>query len=191
MIHALVISIDGAESNGLELLSQAARDAELAVTAVGPTWDTSGSSAALSAVSHSGQVWVQTPEHDDGGLYALDATPAFIVRSSFYGTFGAQPDVVLAGVHEGRNTGQATLHSGTVGAALTGTARGCPSLAISADAGASEETVAHVAHLAVNWLLQLRQPCVLNVNIPDCSLEELRGIRKTTLGIREAGSGRR
>ena len=179
-MRALVTNADGVQNERLDLLAGAARDRGLSSTVVGPMWDTSGCSAALTAVSHSGRVWVHHATEEKPTL-AMEATPAFIVRSAFYGAFGPSPDVVLSGINDGTNTGYAALHSGTVGAALTGTARGCRALAISADFDTPEETSAYVARRAVGWLLALKRPCVLNVNIPNRPLEEIHGAVATTL----------
>lgn len=179
-MRALVTNADGVQNTRLDLLAGAARDRGLSSTVVGPTWDTSGCSAALTAVSRTGRVWVHHDTEEKPTL-AMEATPAFIVRSAFYGAFGPSPDVVLSGVNDGNNTGYAALHSGTVGAALTGTARGCRSLAISAEFDTPEETTAYVARRAVGWLLALQRPCVLNVNIPNRPLDDLQGIVPATL----------
>jgi Survival protein SurE len=45
--------------------------------------------------------------------------------------FGAPPELVLSGVNEGANIGRAVLHSGTVGAALTGALQGARAMAVS------------------------------------------------------------
>ena len=185
-MQALVTNVDGAESWGLQLLADVARDVGLTVTAVGPTWNASGSSAALGAVSHAGQVQVQHAAADGDDpepRLAVEATPAFIVRAALHGAIGLQPEVVLVGIHEGRNTGQAALHSGTLGAALTGALAGCPSLAISADFGTADEVAGHVARLAISWLLELGYPCALNVNIPNRDLSELGAATPTKLGL--------
>jgi 5'-nucleotidase len=44
---------------------------------------------------------------------------------------GAPPDVVVSGANFGQNIGPSTLHSGTVGAALTAMQQGHPAIAIS------------------------------------------------------------
>ncbi|EIV92813.1 5'/3'-nucleotidase SurE [Frankia sp. QA3] len=122
--------------------------------------------------------------------FAVHATPAMIVLVGVRGAFGLPPDVVLSGVNHGPNTGQAVLHSGTVGAALTARSHGVPALALSlASARPTHwETAARVTDQALGWLLThltdhsaSRTPVVLNVNVPDIAPEQLRGLRPATL----------
>ena len=72
-----------------------------------------------------------SPTPPDVDAYALDASPALCVLVGVLGGFGARPDVVLAGVNAGVNVGRSVLHSGTVGAILTGSQLGLSGLAVS------------------------------------------------------------
>jgi 5'-nucleotidase len=183
-----VTNDDGVESAGLETLAEAAQAAGLEVTVVAPCWDSSGSSASLTAVADDGLVPVERatlPSSWSPGIRVLGVhgAPAFIVRAAIFGAFGPAPDVVLSGVNRGANTGRAVLHSGTVGAALTAATHGRRALAISADIGESDrwDTAAGLAHQAVDWLINAPEGAVLNVNIPDRPLPDLCGVLATTL----------
>lgn len=120
------------------------------------------------------------------------------MRAAIYGAFGAPPDVVLSGVDRGPNTGRSMLHSGTVGAAMTAAIHGRPALALSAVMGSPGwSTAAWVAPQAIEWALRAPDSTLLNVNVPGCPVEEMRGIRVTELAsvgsvnacVSEAGQG--
>jgi 5'-nucleotidase len=103
-------------------------------------------------------------------------------------------------VNPGPNTGRATLHSGTVGAALTGANFGVSGLAVSIGVGEPVlyETAAAVAAAAVEWLERVDQRTTLNINVPNLPVAELRGVRWAKLApfgtvraaVVEAGEGR-
>jgi 5'-nucleotidase len=93
--------------------------------------------------------------------------------------------VVLSGVNHGPNTGHAILHSGTVGAALTAGTHRRSALALSLVSGRPShwETATAVARQALRWFLDhgTQDPLVLNVNVPDLPLPQLRGLRPAGL----------
>jgi 5'-nucleotidase len=107
-----------------------------------------------------------------------------IVFLAAQGGFGPRPDIVLSGINQGPNTGQAVLHSGTVGAALTAQTHGIPALAVSlASARPTHwDTAATAATRALDWFLRhAGRPVVANVNVPDRPAGELRGLRAARL----------
>ena len=100
------------------------------------------------------------------------------------GAFGEAPDLVLSGINHGANVGRAILHSGTVGAALTGALNGAWAMAVSLDVGMNPETfawpTAAVAALRlVPELLSVERGTSWNVNVPNRA--DHRGIREASL----------
>ena len=201
-MRALITNDDGVDSAGIRLLAGVALECELEAIVVAPAWDTSGASASLTAVQHDGQLRLDPrsyAELPDVPVYAVEAAPAFIVRAAAAGAFGKPPDVVLSGINNGPNTGHAILHSGTVGAALTAATFGVPSVAVSIGAAQQPhwETAALFARTAVRWLLASDQPTVLNVNVPDIPVDDVRGFDRVRLAafgavqtnITDAGEG--
>jgi 5'-nucleotidase len=206
--RALVTNDDGIHSPGLLTLARVAAEAGLDVVVAAPHEDRSGTSASLVATRDDDRLMLERVELD--GLpgvpaYAIEASPAYIIRAALGGAFSEPPDLVLSGVNLGPNSGRAVLHSGTVGAALTATAHGLPALAVSM-AGAGEwrwDTAAHVVGRVLEWLLQRgvngedAGPVTLNLNIPDVALDDLRGVRVAPLAtvgatqaeVGEAGEG--
>jgi len=196
-MRVLVTNDDGIDSAGLAALAAAAVDLGLDVVVAAPHQERSGTSASLTVLEEDGRLAVHL--HELAGLavdaYAVEATPAFIVMVAVDGAFGDPPDLVASGINHGPNAGQAVLHSGTVGAALTAHALGTPAVAFSATATRPHHlpTSAAVARSVLGWVLDdlgLLDSAVLNVNVPDIGLESLKGLRAASLASFGAVEGR-
>jgi 5'-nucleotidase len=201
-MRALVTNDDGLASDGLRWLASAAVDFGLDVVVAAPLQDSSGTSASLTAVEADGRIVVE--ERSLAGLehvpaYGVAATPGFIALIATRGAFGPAPDVVVSGINCGLNTGNAVLHSGTVGAALTARAHGCRALAVSIATGEPLHwsTAAQISEQAMRWLVDIDDRVVLNVNVPNVVPDAVRGVRQGTLApfgsvqttIAESGKG--
>ncbi|MEA2685048.1 MAG: 5/3-nucleotidase [Actinomycetota bacterium] len=190
-MRALVTNDDGIGSEGIRHLALAAVGLGLDVVAAAPFRDSSGASASLIAVQEDDRIVVERRALDglDGvPTYAVAAAPGFISLLAVRGAFGAPPDIVLSGINRGLNTGHAILHSGTVGAALTGSTLGRPGVAVSLETGWPQEaavlhweTAAHVAALVVPWVLEGDDAIVLNVNAPNVEVAALKGLCRARL----------
>jgi len=183
---ALITNDDGIDSEGLRQLAVTAQAAGLDVLVAAPIEEASGTGGALTAVQTDGRTLVEerTLEGLDGvRCLAVAAAPAFIVRIACRGGFGRAPDVILSGINRGANTGNAVLHSGTVGAALTGNLEGRPALAVSLASSTTQHwgTAAHVVAGVLPRLLSGDEPMVLNLNVPNVVASELRGLRQARL----------
>ncbi|SRR6266702_118592 len=184
-MRALITNDDGIDSTGLHTLTRIA--AGLEVTVAAPYAERSGSSPALSALEADGRLLVQ--DRVLVGMpgvraVAARASPALIVFLAAHGAFGSRPGIVLSGINNGPNTGQAVLHSGTVGAALTAQTHGIPALAISLASAepAHWDTAATAAARALDWFLRhADNPLAASVNVPDLPADKLRGLRDARL----------
>jgi 5'/3'-nucleotidase len=190
MTRVLITNDDGIAAVGLRWLARAARDAGLDVMVAAPAAEASGSGAAIIAVEKDGRIPIDDrdlPGLDGVPAYAVAAPPALITLIASHGAFAEKPDIVLSGINMGANTGRAILHSGTVGAALTGAANGLSSMAVSLDVGLSPrekphwQTAAAVAADVLPALLDADAPVVFNLNVPDLAVDEVRGLRRATL----------
>ncbi|WP_426510725.1 5'/3'-nucleotidase SurE [Dactylosporangium sp. McL0621] len=199
-MRILVTNDDGIDSPGLLTLAEWVMRAGYETVVAAPVEESSGASAALLAVDDGGRIQMEERGIDGtAAAFAVSATPAFIVLLATRGAFGPPPDVVVSGINRGPNTGAAVLHSGTVGAALTAVANGCPALAVSLDVppDAVEANWDTAAEVAVDLLPLLNGPFALNVNVPDVEAGALRGIRRAHLAefgivqmtLRERGEG--
>jgi 5'-nucleotidase len=181
----LLVNDDGVFAPGLSALEKCVEGFG-DVTIVAPHQERSGMSQAIT---------VNRPlrlRKLDKMRYMLDGTPADCVKMALEG-LDFTPDFVLSGINHGANLGWDVLYSGTVAAAMEGVLQGIPSIAISL-CGAADyfDTASSIARrilleepgLLVRPNLLLRDG-VLNINIPALSLEEIKGIRVTRLGVRQ------
>jgi len=187
-MRALVTNDDGIHTTGLRTLAQVAVKAGLDVVVAAPHVEYSGSSASLTALEEGGRLVVHDQPLDgldDVRAVGVEASPGFIAFAAAYGAFGPAPDLVLSGVNHGPNTGNAVLHSGTVGAALTARTLGASSLAVSCIAPQPThwDTAAEMAGRALTWLVDHAgaAPLTLSVNVPDLPASEVRGLREARL----------
>ncbi|NCX93476.1 MAG: 5'/3'-nucleotidase SurE [Gammaproteobacteria bacterium] len=181
-MHILVTNDDGILAPGIVALAKAL--SEIAkITVIAPDRNMSGVSSAISL-----ETPLRVMEVRDN-WYQLNGTPADCAKLALSGFLNDEPDLVVSGINSGQNLGDDVVYSGTVGAAIEGRFLGLPSIAISC-AGSKEpmhfDTAAQIALKLVKNLK--RQPIdpglILNVNVPNLPLSELKGIRVTRQGER-------
>lgn len=197
-MRILVTNDDGFDAPGLAVLARAFAEAGHEVVVIAPLTDASGSGAGIGPLrAMGGGIHVEAVAPAGlGGIKALaaDALPALIVITACLGAFGPPPDLVASGINPGRNVGRAVLHSGTVGAALTSVHFGLKGLATSMQAvsapsphepyDAGHTHFESAAALAVAFAAHLeRAPArtVLNLNVPNLALGDIRGVRRASL----------
>jgi 5'-nucleotidase len=181
-VKILVSNDDGYRSEGIRRLREALSSlAE--VTVVAPDRNKSGASNSLTL-----DVPLRVSEAEPG-VYFVPGTPTDCVHLALSGLFDFEHDMVVSGVNDGPNLGDDVVYSGTVAAAVEGRFLGLPTIAVSlcsgGGAGGHFDTGAEVARQLVAHLLkQPLQPLILNVNVPDVPVSQLRGFRASRLGFR-------
>ncbi|USQ80186.1 5'/3'-nucleotidase SurE [Ornithinimicrobium faecis] len=203
-MRVLITNDDGIDSPGLAVLANVAHAAGHDVVVAAPAQEYSGASASLIGQQSDGRLELVpgTPPGLVSGVeaFGVRAAPALIAFAASYGAFGDRPDLLLSGINLGANTGHATLHSGTVGAALSAVTQGIPALAVSMASAdpVHWDTAEDVCRVALEWLTEnLPSGRVLNVNVPDISQDRLRGLRSARLAdfgavqaaVKERGEG--
>lgn len=183
-MRILVTNDDGLHAPGIHALASALDAAGHELLLIAPEGDRSGSGAAIGNLGD-GSFIRYRPMPLDGlehvESYELDGPPALCVFAAHLRAFGPSPDLVASGVNPGLNTGRVTLHSGTVGAALTAAQLGMSSVAVSI--AGRESSVRHwdvAAELAVevaNWLPDEPVPTVINLSVPDRAAADLGELR--------------
>ena len=122
------------------------------------------------------------------GFYYVNGTPTDCVHLAVTGVLDKLPDIIVSGINNGANMGDDTIYSGTVAAATEGFLLGIPSIAISLTSfeGNNFAAAGRVARELVERFIRdpIRQPVLLNVNVPDIPHAELKGIEVTRLGRR-------
>ena len=123
--------------------------------------------------------------------YCVNGTPTDCVHLALTGLLDEEPDLVVSGINNGGNLGDDILYSGTVAAATEGRFLGLPSIAVSLACHDEKqhryfETAAVVVERILAHLINVPLPktTVLNINVPNCPISEIRGIRATRLGHR-------
>ncbi len=179
----LVSNDDGYRADGILRLRTAL--AELAeVTVVAPDRNRSGASNSLTL-----DVPLRVTQSEPG-VHFVTGTPTDCVHLAVSGLFDFDFDMVVSGVNDGPNLGDDVLYSGTVAAAIEGRFLGLPTLAVSlcTRSGSPRHfaTGAAVARAIVAGLAgrPLDPRLILNINVPDVPLDQLRGLRATRLGFR-------
>jgi 5'-nucleotidase len=181
-MRILVTNDDGIESDGLHVLAAALADAGHRPTVIAPDSDWSGASSALGRLhpdSHIEVQQVELPGRPDIEAYAVNGPPALTVLTGRLGAFDIDFDAVVSGINAGSNTGRSVLHSGTVGAVLTGQNFGLSGLAVSVASG-DRWHWSTAASLACDVLPLLREApprSALNLNAPARPREEVLGVR--------------
>ncbi len=118
--------------------------------------------------------------------YACTGTPADCVKLGICELMRPLPDVVVSGINLGANVGINVLYSGTVSAATEGAILGFPAIAVSIDSFEPQDfsgatgAVLHLLSIIENRGLP-RGVC-LNVNVPNLSSKDIRGMRITHQG---------
>lgn len=184
----LISNDDGYQAPGIVALYEALKGlAEVEVVA--PEHNNSAKSNALTLHS---PLYVHTAPN---GFRYVNGTPADCVHIALTGLLGYRPDLVVSGINNGANMGDDTIYSGTVGAAMEGYLFGIPAIAFSQtekgwahlDAAASKASQL-VAQLlpSLSEAAQRAEPWLLNVNIPNRPLQDIKGFKVARLGRRHA-----
>ena len=162
----LVTNDDGIESPGLSALALQLEARGFDVLVAAPATNMSGASAAIGPTDPHTPARRVVLDGLRGQAFAVHAPPAMIVIAALNGAFGAVPTAVASGVNAGLNIGRAILHSGTVGAALTGQNLGLPSIAVSLEPGGSREVAAECGVDVFVEIIDRPHPTLANVNVP-------------------------
>jgi 5'-nucleotidase len=186
-VRVLVTNDDGVHAPGLGALVRAlaawAKEGDgHEIVVVAPLANHSGASAAVGTVHERESVAfrvVQIEGAEEVPTFGLDAPPALAVVIGACGAFGPAPDLIVSGINLGVNIGRSILHSGTVGAVLTGAQEGVGGLAVSLRSQPLPhpwETAATLAVSVIPALAAAPARTVLNLNVPAVPLDQLRGV---------------
>lgn len=180
-MRILVSNDDGYLAPGLQALVDAAARFGT-ITVVAPEQNHSGASNSLTLSRP------LTVSRAANGFYFINGTPTDCVHVALTGLLDERPDLVISGINNGQNMGDDTLYSGTVAAAMEGHLFGIPSIAFSlVDKGWAhlDSAAAWAARVLARYIESpLQPPMLLNVNLPNLAVGEVRGIQGTRLGKR-------
>ncbi|WBA79708.1 5'/3'-nucleotidase SurE [Endozoicomonas sp. GU-1] len=166
-----------------------------------------GLALSFATMKSHGPCWVVAPDNDcsgkghsltldrplrmkehDNGFFSVNGTPADCVNLAASGLFGRLPERVVSGINSCANLGDDVLYSGTVAAAMEGRLLAKTAIAISS-CGQEDRHLEVSARVLHDLMLRLDdqvlpEGTILNVNVPACDYEKIRGMKITRLGHR-------
>ena len=184
-MNILISNDDGFQAPGILALYEALKGLGR-VEVVAPEHNNSAKSNALTLHS---PLYVNQASN---GFRYVNGTPADCVHIALTGLLDYKPDLVVSGINNGANMGDDTIYSGTVGAAMEGFLFGVPAIAFSqVERGWQhlDAAAAQARQLVQSLQAQGRicgEPWLLNVNVPNRPVGELKPLRVTRLGRRHS-----
>ncbi len=187
-MRIMLVNDDGIFADGIKALALGL-SAHHDVFIVAPEFEHSGCSHhfTMTVPLRVRQVTLYQLEHIPS--YAVSGTPVDCAKLGI-GNIGASPDIVISGANLGANLGTDTIYSGTVAAAMEGFFLSKPSMALSIDSYSPKhfDTAVSAAYSCIEILANQEKPMLINVNVPDIPLEEVRGLKYTALSRQEYGN---
>ena len=180
-MRILISNDDGYKADGIIQLAKSLSEiAEVIVVA--PSENKSAASSSLTLGKP------LKPIQIENNIYAIDGTPSDCVHLALCGFIKESIDLVVTGINFGANLGDDIIYSGTVAAAIEGRFLGLPSIAMSLASWECNhfETAGEIAKILVTQIdrSELSYNTIINVNVPDIPLSEIRGIKSSRLGSR-------
>ena len=180
-MRILLSNDDGFLAPGIRVLAKELKKVAEVVT-VAPDRNRSGVSNSLTLDRP-----VRAQEHG-ANEFSVSGTPTDCVHLAVTGMLQQQPDMVVSGINDGSNLSDDVIYSGTVAAAVEGRFLGLPAIAVSLVGGSCEhyDTAAVIVRQIIEQLTisPLSRDTILNINVPDLPLDQIKGIRATRLGKR-------
>ena len=185
-MRILVTNDDGIHGPGLKVLEAIARTLSDDVWIVAPDVERSGAGHSLT-LSHPLRY-----RHIEGRHYEVSGTPTDCVIMACRKIMPGMPDLLLSGVNRGQNIADDVTYSGTIAAAMEGTSLGIKSIALSQCMGIYDNGItfavasAHGAEIVHKLVaMDFGDGNFINVNFPDCRVDEVAGIEITSQGKRD------
>lgn len=180
-MRVLISNDDGVQAPGINILARELSTV-VDIEVVAPDRNRSGASNSLSLTR---PLQVRQLENS---YYSVEGTPTDCVHLAVTGFLTPVFDMVVSGINDGANLGDDVLYSGTVAAAMEGRYLGLPAIAVSmvGDNIQHYQTGALIAKQLVMKLStnSLPSQTILNVNVPDLPIEQIKGLQVTRLGAR-------
>ena len=179
----LLTNDDGYKAHNIQnMYEELSKDHDVWIVA--PKKNCSGMSAAISYLSE-----IEVTKVDDK-IYAVDGTPADCTYLGLLSIVDFEFDIVISGINHGANIGNDVLYSGTVGAAVGGRNLKYPPIAISV-ASYDAKDISFISKKSVELINKIIKSSesyngkVININFPDISEEEYKGVKATGLSKRD------
>jgi 5'-nucleotidase len=187
-MHILCTNDDGVQAPGLLAMVQAMHSlGKVSVLAPDHNWSASGHVKTLHRPLRVKEVLLA----DGSRALTSDGAPSDCVALALLGVLSDPIDLIVSGINPHANVGHDLTYSGTVTAAMEGVIGGVPGIAVSLDGPNDDrppdyKPSAQVARFVSEMVLRKGLPpgILLNVNVPDLSLQEMKGVTITRQGLR-------
>src|ERR1035437_7577069 len=120
--------------------------------------------------------------HGESLGYQCSGTPVDCVKIAIDKILHRKPDLCVSGINHGSNSSINVIYSGTMSAAMEGAIESIPSIGFSlndydlnADFSAAKEIAGKIARQVLKH--GLPQGTLLNVNIPNLTIDKIKGIK--------------
>ncbi|MGP1958147.1 MAG: 5'/3'-nucleotidase SurE [Arsenophonus sp. ER-NS5-MAG3] len=181
MLKILLSNDDGVTATGIQTLATILHKYYF-VQVVAPDRNRSGASNALTLDKA-----LRITRLPNGDI-SVQGTPTDCVYLGVNQLIQPSPEIVISGINHGPNLGDDIIYSGTVAAATEGRHLRLPALAISLNGKTHYKTAAEVTCNLLKFLQKktLKAGNILNINVPDIPLSEIKGYKVTRCGSRHA-----
>jgi 5'-nucleotidase len=188
-MHILVTNDDGVYAPGLSaLVKEIKKIGKVSIVAPNRNWSASGHVKTLSRPLRVKEIVLP----DGTPAMSCDGAPSDCVALPVLGLLDEPIEMVVSGINPNANLGHDVTYSGTVTAAMEAAIWDLPGIAVSLDApefhkgpldySTAAKVGAKVASMV--WEKKLPKKILLNVNVPYCSMDELKGFSFTRQGLR-------
>ncbi|MFZ5943535.1 MAG: 5'/3'-nucleotidase SurE [Bacillota bacterium] len=185
-MRILITNDDGITSQGIKELATS-------LTSIGKVYviapETEKSACGHGITVHYPIKVTKFPLDENIEAWSVTGTPADCVKLGITTLLPQPPDMVVSGINNGANLGTDVLYSGTVSGAIEGIILGVPAMAVSIDSYTpGDYTLAKevALKLCTKMLLEdLTPDTLINVNVPNTTPQEVKGIKVTRLGERK------
>lgn len=185
-MRILVANDDGIHARGIRTLSER-------LSQVGEVW-VAAPDREQSATSHSISLHVPLRVQKVGPRdHAVSGTPTDAVYLGLHHILADKPDIVVSGINHGPNLGNDVIYSGTVSAAMEAAMFGYKAIAVSL---CTHDVVSEVREMHFDTAAEfvarlvtamadkpLPRGVLLNVNVPNRPISEIKGMKICRLGF--------
>lgn len=139
------------------------------IIVVAPEGPQSGMSSAFTC---EGDLRIQQyPDYNGAKMYSVSGTPVDCVKLGLFALVPRKPDLMLAGINHGSNSGNSIIYSGTMGAVIEACMEGIPAVGFSLTHHSIEADFSLSARFVTEIVSEvmkegLPEMVCLNVNIP-------------------------
>lgn len=188
-MNILVSNDDGIHSEGIKELVLALKKAGHNVYVSAPKFEQSGTGHGVT-LHRPLRVENYIIDGEVFGV-SIDGTPSDCVKLAYWGIYkDVKFDLLISGINKGVNLGSDVLYSGTVSAAAEGALLGIKSIAVSLEYNEKEMNYKHAAVFIKDFItkignLPFPRDVLLNVNVPNISADEVKGVKYTCQGDRK------